>query len=127
MAELDHRMDAQRGDTLIEMLVAIAIITVTLTVFVTSLSTGAIGVGLARDLTRAHNLALSQLESVKAQPYAVPVYCGDETTYATLAVPAPFSVATAACELHPGLEVITVTVTLPGSTLVALSNYRIDR
>jgi len=127
MAEIGSRTDAQRGDTLIEILVAIAIITVALTVFVTSLSTGAFGVGVARNLTRANNLALSQLESVKAQPYAVPDDCGDMATYATITAPAPYRVAVATCELDTGLEVITVTVAHQGETLVTLSNYRIDR
>ncbi|MEA3309028.1 MAG: hypothetical protein U9Q70_05900 [Chloroflexota bacterium] len=112
----------EAGDSLIELLAAVAIISIALTTFIVSLSTGAMGVRNSNRLTTANNLALSQLETVKGAEY-------DNTgsTYATISAPANYGVLLSAQVISPGLQQITVTISYDASTLVTLSDYKAER
>lgn len=111
----------ETGATLVEILVALAIIASTLTIFVIALSTGAFGVRTAERLTTANNLAASQLESIKGATY--------DAAGAYVPIPAlpGYAVAVTSREIVTGLQQITVTVSLQGETLSTVSNYKVNR
>jgi type II secretory pathway pseudopilin PulG len=116
----------QSGASLVEILVAIAIIALALVVFIAGLSTGSFAVRASNRLTTANNLAAVQLESIKAQAYAVASPCGAIGTYAKIAEPPGYAITVATCELSSKLEQVTVTVSYTGGAAV-LSNYKVNR
>ena len=122
----------EAGDTLVELLAAVAIISISLTVLVSALSTGAFGVRTSNQLTAATSLAASQLESIKAAGY----------TTGTISYPViPAGAYTIEQEISywdgasftsnplsdAGLQWITVTVSHQGEVLVEVSNYKVNR
>ncbi len=113
---------AETGTTLIELLVAIAIIATALVVLVLALATAAKGTRLAADISTATTLAQSQLEAIKAAPYDA------SGAYPIIAVPAGFTLNLAVTELAPGKQLVTVTVSLnSGQSLARVSTYKIGR
>jgi prepilin-type N-terminal cleavage/methylation domain-containing protein len=111
----------ERGDSLIELLIAISIISLALVVFITSLSTGAMGVGHNTRRTTATNLAASQLETIKASTYIT------SGTYATIASPAGYTILLDTTVLSSSLQQVTATVLYGGEILVSISNYKANR
>jgi prepilin-type N-terminal cleavage/methylation domain-containing protein len=63
------RVNHQRGFGLVETLVAIAILGVSITAFVTDLSAGSIAVRIQNENAVAQGLAQNQMEVIKASPY----------------------------------------------------------
>jgi type II secretory pathway pseudopilin PulG len=60
----------EAGYTLISLLVALAIIGLTLMILLTGLSTAALGTAIVTQRTAAENYARAQMEMIKAAPYA---------------------------------------------------------
>jgi type II secretory pathway pseudopilin PulG len=113
-------VNRESGATLVEILVAVAIIASALVIFIAALSTGAFAVRTSDRLTTATNLAASQLETIKAALY-------NPGGYSTIAAPAGYTITTTSSELGAGLQQITVTVSFGGDQLVTVSNYRVNR
>jgi type II secretory pathway pseudopilin PulG len=111
----------ESGATLVEILVALAIVASTLTIFVVALSTGAFGVRTAERLTTASNLAASQLESVKGAAYDA------AGAYTSIPAPPGYAIAVTSSEVVTGLQQITITISLQGETLATVSNYKVNR
>jgi len=108
-----------------EALIAVAILGMTLVVFVAGLSTGLLATGEADRLSAAHELARSQLEYTKNDTYNPPPYA-----YATVTPAATYGVASVASSLTGGdanVELITVTVTKDGNTVYTLEGYKVNR
>ena len=115
--------DRESGVSLVELLVALAIMASTLVTLVAALSTAAFGVRASNRLTTATNLAASQLESIKADGYS-DVVSGD---YSRVAAPPDYTIAVSRSEISAGLLQVTVTVSYQGETRVVVSNYKVDR
>lgn len=64
-----ERLEDQAGIGLVESLVAIALLGITMTSFVTNLSAGTIAVRVHNENTIAQGLAQTQIEVIKAAPY----------------------------------------------------------
>jgi general secretion pathway protein I len=110
----------ESGESLIELLIAVAIISMALVAFIVSLSTGAMGVGHTTRRTTALNLATSQLEMIKSAAY-------NSAGYTPIAAPPGYTVQLAATEIAVGLQQVTTTVRYDGDVLVRISNYKVDR
>jgi prepilin-type N-terminal cleavage/methylation domain-containing protein len=119
------RLRSERGVTLVETLVAVAILAMALVVFLGGLSTGALATSNADRLSTAHELARSQMESAKAAPYAAA-----PTSYPAVATPVGYGVSAVASSLSGGdarIQLITVTVTKAGAAVYTLEGYKVDR
>ena len=110
----------ESGDSLVEVLVAVAIISAALVILVASLSTGAFGVRTANRLTTATNLTSAQLESVKGAPYDA------AGAYPLVSAPPGYTVTVSTDVITTGLQIVTVTVSYEGGDLT-VSNYKVDR
>jgi type II secretory pathway pseudopilin PulG len=122
----------EAGDSLIEILAAVAIIAMTLTVLVLSLSTGALGVRTANRLTTATNLAAAQLESIKATEYVTGTasYPTIPTDGYTISQEISYWDGTSFTSVpgdDSGMQWITVTVSYGGDALVIIGNYKVNR
>ena len=121
MKEVEGNSGPEAGSSLVEILVAVAIIALTLTVLITALSTGALAVRNANRLTTANNLSASQLEVVKGADY------DPGGGYDIIPAPEGYSVLTSADVITTGLQQVTVTVSYEGETLMIISNHKVDR
>jgi len=112
---------------LVEVLVAVAIVGMTVVALLAAISTGSIGVTTTDSEVTAANLARSQLEYTRSQPYVeVP------TEYATVTPPAGYTVSVqAASILEPATDAniqrITVTVARDGETLATVEDFKVKR
>ena len=113
-----HRQAAQSGATLIEVLVALGILASAIVILITGLATGSFAVRSTDTLTTASNLAASQLESIKAQPYGA--------SYPTVAAPLGYTLSITQSLVFTGLQQITVTVSFNGGSFT-VSNYKVQR
>ncbi|TAK62063.1 MAG: hypothetical protein EPO22_07800 [Dehalococcoidia bacterium] len=119
------RLRSERGVTLVEALVAVAILASALVVFLGGLSTGSLATAQSDRLSTAHELARSQLEATKAAAYNPPPY-----TYPSVAAPATYGVSAAASSISgadANIELITVQVTKGGATVFTLEGYKVNR
>ena len=114
----------ERGEGLVEVLVAVAIMAIVLTVFLSALSTGSLGVSVVHERVTAENLARAQLEYVKNQDYIT------TTDYSLISVPPSYSAYTITVqspEISDGLQLITVTVFCDGAPTFTIEEYKVDR
>jgi prepilin-type N-terminal cleavage/methylation domain-containing protein len=115
----------ERGLTLIEVLIALAIVAAVATVFVSGLSTTSKSVMVSQERVAVDSLARFQMEDTKNQTYVE-----EATTYPVISIPTDLSsqgygVSVLAEPLNsPGIQKITVTVTRNGSTVFTLVDYK---
>ena len=130
------KISSEKGATLVEELVTVAIIAFGIVILVAMITTGVVGVRQVDDQVTAETLARSQLELIKdgayqsnpgTTPYpsvsAVPgfaVSVGIEYWNAT-------SSSFSATLRNDGLQRITVTVTSGGDTLAQTAAFKVDR
>lgn len=119
--------------TLIEVLIALAILAAVAVVFLLGMSVSTKGVIVSQERVSVDNLAKSELEYVKSSPYddthIPPIYAVDPN----FTIPQSYGVAVAAQRLDPkldgtgnddGIQQITVTVTRNGLTAFSLVGYK---
>lgn len=111
----------ETGTTLVELLVALAIIALAVTIFIAALSTGSLAVQTTDQLTTANHLTAVQLESIKNEAY------DPGGAYTAVTAPAGYTINITYSQIQPGLQQVTVTVVYQGRPLSTISNYKVDR
>lgn len=116
---------SERGFTLIETLIAMAVLAFGLTSLVLAISTGVLSVGKVTQRGTLQNVARSEMEYVKNLPYtAAPA------DYPTIVAPDPYTTTAVASPVgasDQGIQTVTVTVYFQGSPLFFLEGYKADR
>jgi len=118
-------VDGQAGVGLVETLIAVAILGVTLVALLAAISAGSRGVAITEERVTAENLARSQLEYAKSEPYLTA-----PASYATVTPPADYTVSAEATSIPGGdssIQKITVTVMRDGVTLLTVEDYKVYR
>ncbi len=111
--------------TLVETLVAIAILGVSVSTFVMALSAGSLAVRNLDDDALARGLARSQMETIKAADYKL---TGAE--YNKINTPEGYDldiVADPDLYSKTSIQKVTVNVLFEGNTVYSLEGYRVDR
>ena len=122
---MNARLRSERGFALMESLIAVAILGMTLVVFIAGLSTGLLATGQADRLSTAHELARSQMEYTKNDAFHVAPF-----TYPTVTPPATYAVTSTASTISGGdanVESITVSVSKDGVSVFSLEGYKVNR
>lgn len=112
------RLREQKGLSLIEVLIGLSILGVVIIALLAGLITAVLGVGQVDQRTMALNLARSQMEYIKSEPYDAD---GSYTTIAGDGI--SFTVS----PVNDVLQQITVTVTYGDGKSVQLDGYRTNR
>lgn len=118
---------SERGITLVEVLVALALLGLIASAFLMAISTATKAIYIADERTTAESLARSQLEYVKELPYEY-----DATEYAidTGLTLGKYSLTVAVYWLHfpndDGIQKITVTVQHHDYEVLTLEGYKVD-
>ncbi len=111
---------SQTGSTLVEVLVAVALAAVALTVFLTAIDAGIRGMASVQERTVAATLARSQMEIVKTAPWPGP--------YASVSAPPGYAVgAQAQPGIVAGVQLITISVQRDGRSVLTLQGYKGQR
>jgi len=115
----------QRGVTLAETLVALAIFGIVAVVFLSGLTISSKAVMVNQERVAAESLAKSQMEYVRAQDY--------DASYLEIVIPADldaqgYDVGIGVVDVHVAkLQKITVTVDRGGDILFTLVGYKVNR
>jgi len=133
--QLRYFLSNSQGLTLIETLVALSILSIVGITFITGLGVSSKSIMVSQKRVNAESLAKSQLEYVKNFTYDAdnnpPVYEVDPD----LTIPDGYSMLVAAERLDPdndtladddGLQKITITINYDGSTVLALTGYKMN-
>ena len=114
----------ERGISILEELIALAIIALSLTIFVGGLSVSSAGVGTVHKRVSSENLARAGLEQIKNVPYEI----GEGAYEAAIAeVPVPvsgYSLVVATQTLTNSLQLITITVMSGEQTAFVMEGYK---
>jgi len=124
--------NTERGMTLIEVLIALSIIAAVAVIFLAGMSTSSKAAIVNQHQVIGENLAKSQLEYIKRQPYDAisPI------EYAQLdpgQIPSAYAIQIVAVPMNPrgdsemnddGLQKITITITNNGETVFTLEGYK---
>lgn len=113
------------GMSLVEALVAIAILSIGLTTFTLALSAGSISVASQDEVTVAQRLAQTQIESIKAATY-------DSTgaSYSLISTPTGYSVSftvDSAIYTNSDIQKVSVTVNHDGNPVLVTEDYKVNR
>jgi type II secretory pathway pseudopilin PulG len=130
----------EAGFTLVEELVAVAVVGLGLVILVSMITTGAIGTRKVNDLVVAESLARSQIELIKDAAYQEDPGI---SPYPAVSTPPEFTVTVSyqywdssanggsggfiTAQHNEGLQKVTVTVTSDGETIHTTSSYKVDR
>ena len=134
-------MQGQKGQSLIEVLVALAILGVVAVAFLTALTTGSTAIIIADERTTAESLARSELEYIKNSDYDADNNPPQYTEDPSLSYPADYSISIEAIRLDPygdgtdnddGIQKITVKVyhnatPNPEDLILITSTYKVNR
>ena len=131
----------ERGESLAEILVSVAIMAVVITAFLAALSTGVCNVAIVRKRVTAENLARAQLEHIKNHAYitgttSYPIVEQPEY-YATTINISYWDKAEETFTTDPnadlegcegcGMQWITVTVSYDGKPVFTVADYKLNR
>jgi len=136
LEKLQIQLQNEKGATLVEELVTIAIIGMGIVILVVMITTGTLGVRRVDDDVRAQSLARSQIELIKDAPYEA-----DPTTspYPSVVGISGYTVSldfeywnasTGSFQSswrNDGLQKITVTVSSGATQLAQVSEFKVDR
>ena len=115
-------MRGQRGQMLIEVLIALAILGVVAVTFLSVLTTSALFLLKADRDTTANSLARSQLEYIQNAEYA------EDGVYGLIDnIPGSYSLTVATEEIEVGLQKVTVSVYQAEKFVIDLSDYKIKK
>ena len=115
-------VSGQKGTTLIEVLIAIAILGMIAVPFLTALSTSSRALIIADERTTAESLIRSEIEYVRSQEYDA---TGNYTDIADADVPVGYNVSLSNfTNLEDGLQKITITVERDGEVVLITSTYK---
>lgn len=113
------RFRDENGSSLVESLVAVAIIGIVIVGLIGALSVGSLAVRAASQTATAENLARSQLEQIKAASYA--------STYPAI-IETGYNVSVAVNPVSDNYsQRITVTVSQGGNTLLVVEDLKVYR
>ncbi len=115
----------ERGLSLVESLIAVAIVGTTAVVFVVALSTGSIAVRENNQEVVAQSLARTQLEYTKGYPYD-PIPASYPTVNATAGYAISVNV-TATPDTDTDIQKITVTISREGEDILTVVDYKVNR
>ena len=114
----------ERGISILEELIALALIVLALTVFLGGLSVGSAGVGVVHKRVSSENLARAGLEHIKNVPYdTLGAYEDDLLDVPVDAVPG-YSLMVATQTLDTNLQLITITVKSGEQTAFVMEGYK---
>lgn len=114
----------QRGSILLESLIAVAILGTTAVIFLGGIFTGLIGGVQIEEHLIAENLARTQLEDIKSQPYNV-----DNQYPVTVSPPPGYTVLINVTDISPSeypnsLQEIAVTVSREGKKIITVETLK---
>ena len=115
----------ERGMTLVEALMTIAIIGVVLVTFATGMSSGAIAVRENDQEVTVQSLARTQMEYIKGYPYD-----SGASTYPTVSTPAGYSISvavTATPDADSNIQKVTANISRDGQLLLTVEDYKVNR
>ena len=115
----------ERGISILEELIALALIVLALTVFLGGLSVGSAGVGVVHKRVSSENLARAGLEHIKNVPYetGAGAYEAAIAEVPVDAVPG-YSLMVATQTLDTNLQLITITVKSGEQTAFVMEGYK---
>jgi type II secretory pathway pseudopilin PulG len=130
MSLLSKLVRGQKGVSLVETVVALAILAAIGVTFLSGLATTSKAVALVDEQATAESIAWSQMETVKHAGYVA-----EAATYAASPIPADkdylnYSVAITAQPLHnpdDGIQKIRVTVSRSGAGIMTVEGYKVNR
>ncbi len=116
----------ERGLTLVESLVTIAIVGVALVAFAVALSTGALAVRESDQEVTAQSLARTQLEYIKGYSYDP-----GATTYPTVNTTGDYSISVAVVPVpdtdYSNIQKVTANISRDGQVLLTVEDYKVNR
>lgn len=114
-----------RGLTLVETLVTVAIVGVALVAFAVALSTGAIAVNESDQEVVVQSLARTQMEYIKGYPYD-----SEATTYPTVNTTNNYSISVAVTSVpdtDANIQKVTANISRDGLVLLTVEDYKVNR
>lgn len=118
-------LKSQKGFTLLEVLVAVAIVGITAVFFFMGFTTSSKSTFIIDERETAKNLAESQLENVKDQDYAVSYNASSGLLDEYPGYSANISVSAVASR-DGNIQKITVTITHQGKEVTSLEGYKVN-
>jgi len=109
-----------QGFTLIEVLVALAILAIVAVTFLAAVGSNFKGASLAEERTTAESLARSQVEALKSAAYASSYTAGVSPNEG-------YTVAVTVTPIQAGLQKFRVTVSHQGREIIAVDDYKVAR
>lgn len=108
----------ERGASLVEALVAVAILGLAIVAALTALSTGSLAVATVDQEATAQSLARWQLEEIKAAPYSA--------TYSAITQP-DYTISVGVDPMAANIQKITVTISRASKVLQVVEGYKVNR
>ena len=115
----------EEGLTLVESLIAVAIVGVALVAFAVALSTGSIAVWESDQEVTVQSLARTQMEYIKGYPYDP-----DATTYPTVNATDNYSISVAVTSVpdtDTNIQKVTANISRDGQVLLTVEDYKVNR
>lgn len=118
--------NGEKGVGLVEVLIAVAILAIGITTYISAFSTSSIAIGKESRRVLAKTYAVSQLHHTRSQAYQIAPYAYPTTTPPSANFTAT-SNATAIEGKDDNIQKITVTVQFNGVTLSSLEEFKVNR